>query len=276
MKYDYEYISGKMTEFKSTFLIGKTIMNRLLYCISIGKGERCAVFAAAFHGLEYLTAPALISFAEYFSDMTQYHDKIKVYIIPMMNPDGVDIAVNGINPKSAVHRRLVKDLGIMEFSKIWQANAMGVDINHNFNASWKSILNSPSPSKYGGIYPESELETRALTKLLNKIQPELFIAFHSQGKEIYYDFNCMENKRAEATAEAIADKCGYSVAVPTGTAAFGGAKDWYIKEYHKQAFTVELGKGTNPLPVSQLDEMKEDTVKICMTAIDEVFKKGIG
>ncbi|MGM9935954.1 MAG: M14 family zinc carboxypeptidase [Candidatus Ornithomonoglobus sp.] len=272
MKYDYEYISGKMTEFKTTFIIGKTIMNRFLYCISIGTGERCAVFAAAFHGLEYLTSPALISFAEYFSELTQYHDKIKVYIIPMINPDGVDIAVNGIDPKSVVHRHLIKEIGITEFSRVWQSNAMGVDINHNFNASWKSILNSPAPTKYGGRYPESELETRALTKFLSKTQPELFIAFHSQGKEIYYDFNGMENKRSEATAEAIADKCGYFAAVPTGTAAFGGAKDWYIQKYHKQAFTVELGKGTNPLPLSQLDEMSEDTIKICMTAISEVFK----
>lgn len=271
MKYDYEYISCKIPDFDHSFVIGKTIMNRFLYCISIGTGEKTAVFAAAFHGLEYLTAPALLSFAEYYSEQYEYHDRLRVFIVPMVNPDGVDIVLNGINPASSVHRQLLKDTGIADFSRQWQANAMGVDINHNFNADWDSIYKKPMPSKYGGKYPESELETRAMTKLLRKVQPDLFIAFHSQGKEIYYDFNGMENKDAEKTAGAIAAKCGYRAAAPTGTAAFGGAKDWYIKEYHKQAFTVELGEGKNPLPVSQLDEMKRDTRIICMTAIDAVF-----
>lgn len=270
MKYDYGYVSGRMTDFETTFIIGKTVMNRLIYCIPLGTGEKSAVFAAAFHGLEYLTAPALLGFADYFSRLGEYGN-VKVYIIPMMNPDGVDIAVNGINPKSAVHRRLLKKLGAADFCRSWQANAMGVDINHNFDAAWRSVLPAEAPSKYGGKYPESELETRALVKFLKKIQPELFIAFHSQGKEIYYDFNGMEDQRAKAAAEAAANKCGYTASIPSGTAAFGGAKDWYIKEYHKPAFTVELGEGKNPLPHEQLAKMTEDTTTICMAMIDAVI-----
>ena len=81
----------------------------------------------------------------------------------------------------------------------------------------------------------------------------------------------MENKESKKTATLIANKCGYKAVIPTGTAAFGGAKDWYIKEYHKQAFTVELGYGKNPLPHSELREMEYDTKKICLTAIDETY-----
>lgn len=271
MTYDYIYISEKIHSFKNIFPIGRTIENRLIHCISIGKGEKSAVFAAAFHGLEYLTAAALLKFAEDYSLMEEYHDKLRVFIIPMINPDGVDIAINGINPKNIFHQKLIDYTGITNFTSVWQANSSGVDINHNFNADWKSIYNIPSPTKYGGKYPESEPETRALVKFLKITQPELFIAFHSQGKEIYYDFNSMENKRSKRTAEIIADKCGYRAAIPTGTASFGGAKDWYIKEYHKQAFTIELGYGRNPLPHSQLYEMERDTKKICLTAIDETY-----
>lgn len=271
MIYDYNYISEKIHNFKNTFTIGRTSENRFLHCISIGTGKECAVFAAAFHSLEYLTAAALLKFAEDYSFMEEYHKKLKVFIIPMMNPDGVDIAVNGINPKIFNHQKILDYTGIIDFKSVWQANSNGVDINHNFNAAWKSIYNFPHPTKYGGKYPESEPETRALVKFLRRTKPELFIGFHSQGKEIYYDFNGLENKKSKETAQIIANKCGYKATVPIGTASYGGAKDWYIKEFHKQAFTVELGYGKNPLPHSSLKEMEYDTKKICLTAISETY-----
>lgn len=271
MNYDYEYISKKIPNFDDTFIIGKTILNRLIYCISIGKGIKCGIFCAAFHGLEYLTAAALLEFANEFTLMKQYHNNIRLFIIPMVNPDGVDIAVNGINPSNTVHQNLINHTGIIDFTAKWQANAMGVDINHNFDADWSNIYNIPQPTKYGGEYPESELETKSLVKFINIIKPELFIAFHSQGKEIYYDFNGMENKRAKTTAKKIGKRSGYTVSKPTGTASFGGAKDWFIKEFHKQAFTIELGLGKNPLNTSQLPEMTADCKKICLAAIDEVL-----
>ena len=272
MKYDYDYISSEVRRFENLNVIGKTSLKRNIYCFSIGEGEKSAVFAAAFHGLEYLTGAALIDFAKRYVNMDKYHNKIKIYFIPMINPDGVDIAINGIDPKNLIHRYIIKNTGILNFTENWQSNAMGVDINHNFNADWRSIKSEPSFSKYGGPFPESEPETRALSKFLIKVKPELFIAFHSQGKEIYYDFNGMENKDAERQAEAVAGLCGYKAAKPTGTASFGGAKDWYIQEYHKAAFTVELGEGKNPLPHSQLGEMKEDLFKICIGFINIILQ----
>ena len=271
MTYDYSYISSEMRAFKNTFSIGRTIENRQLYCCGCGSGERRAVFAGAFHGLEFLTAVALVEFIKSYSFMQEYHNKVKIYVIPMMNPDGVEIAQHGLNPKNVLHRRIIEEMGIMDFKNIWQANSMGVDINHNFDAEWDSIYPGPQPSRYGGKYPCSEPETRAIVKFLKRAEPDLFIAFHSQGKEIYYDFNGLEDKRSKAIADAIAKKSGYTVSRPIATASFGGAKDWYIKEYHKPAFTVELGKGKNPLPVSELEQMVSDTKTICMAALDAVF-----
>ena len=271
MTFDYSYITQKVKCFENVCSIGKSIEDRNIWCISMGNGEGTAVFAAAFHALEYLTAPALLHFAECYCKMPQYHRKLRVIIVPMVNPDGVEIALHGINKCNRLHYDLLAHTGTIDFKKVWQANARGVDINHNFNADWNSICDGPAPTKYGGPYPESEPETRAIVNLLQKTEPELFIAFHSQGKEIYYDFNGMENQFSKATAEAVAKGCGYTAATPTGTASFGGAKDWYIKEYHKQAFTVELGLGQNPLPHSQLNDMKRDTFKICMGFVDRIF-----
>ena len=40
-----------------------------------------------------------------------------------------------------------------------------------------------------------------------------------------------------------------------GLASHGGFKDWFISELRKPGFTMEIGKGENPLPVSQLYEI---------------------
>lgn len=271
MEFDYSYIESKINLFPTVFSIGQSCEKREIYCISIGNGEKYAVFAAAFHSLEYLTAPALIRFAEKFTNMPQYHKKCTALFIPMINPDGIEIVLHGIDPKSSFHKNIISNIGIINYTNVWQSNVHGVDINHNFDANWQSICDKCSPTKFGGKYPFSEPETRALISILERTQPELFIAFHSQGKEIYYDFNGMENSSSKENAEYVAKRCGYSAETPSGTASFGGAKDWYIKEYHKQAYTVELGLGQNPLPVTLLPEIEKDVFNICTNFIDLVF-----
>lgn len=271
MVYDYLYVSREVEKYANRFSIGRSEEGRELHCVTVGNGAIPVVLAAAFHGLEYLTAPAVLNFADAFTYMTEYHTKIKLYVIPMVNPDGVEIAVRGINPKNSFHRRIIDSTGIIDFTDLWQSNARGVDINHNFDALWQRIAKSPSHTKYGGASAESDSETRAVVNFLRDVKPELFIAFHSQGKEIYYDFNGMENKSSKANAEFVAEKCGYTACKPSGTATFGGAKDFYIQEFHKQAYTVELGWGRNPLPVSQLVPMTADTYKICMGFINRII-----
>lgn len=271
IKYDFYYFKTQLKEFNSVNSLGKTIMNNDIFCIKIGTGKIPVLLTAAYHGLEYLTAFALLGFLKKYNEYTEFHNKLTVYAVPMVNPDGIDIAINGIDPKSIIHRILINRLGIMDFTRLWQSNALGVDINHNFDAEWDKIKDTVSYSKFGGEYPCSEIETRIIIKLMENINPELFLAFHSQGKEIYYDFNGMENKDAKTEAEKIAAECGYKAAKPSGTAAFGGAKDFFIKKYHKKAFTIELGEGKNPLPDDQLSSMINDTEKICISAFNELI-----
>ena len=41
-----------------------------------------------------------------------------------------------------------------------------------------------------------------------------------------------------------------------------GYKDWFIQEFRKPGFTIELGVGVNPLPLSQFDEIYEEALGI--------------
>ena len=54
-------------------------------------------------------------------------------------------------------------------------------------------------------------------------------------------------------AQVLASSCGYSVSAPKGLASHGGFKDWFIDTLGRPGFTFEVGKGKNPLPVSDLE-----------------------
>lgn len=266
-----------------SYSIGKSVMQKDIICAEIGRGEKKVFLGGAYHGLEYLTAAFLIKFLSNYTvavmtetehygyDIKKFYDSVTLCIVPMVNPDGVDIAVNGLDITNEYHRHLISMVGIHSFNHVWQANARGVDINHNFDANWHMVVDRPSPSKYGGESASSEPETRAVEEFVRKENFDLMLAFHSQGREIYYDFDGMTGKHSLEIAEKMAKESGYAVCVPEGTASYGGCKDWFIKEFGKAGFTVEIGQGQNPLPMSMLDDVYDENAKIILCAMESVI-----
>lgn len=291
MCYDY----GKMSEdikmltdnYKiiESFSVGKSVMQKDISCLKIGNGTKKLFLSGGYHGLEYLTSAFLMKFlskytvalltkSQHFTyNVTDLYDRVTLFIVPMVNPDGVDIAVNGLDITNEYHRHLISMVGIHSFNKVWQANSRGVDINHNFDAKWQMVVDKPSPTKYGGEYAESEPETRAVTELVRRENFDMLLAFHSQGREIYYDFDGMAAAGAMETARKMAKDSGYALSIPEGSGAFGGCKDWFIKEFGREGFTVEIGLGQNPLPISMLDDVYEENAKIILCAMREIANK---
>ena len=95
----------------------------------------------------------------------------------------------------------------------------------------------------------------------------MLMAFHSQGGEIYYDFDGMAQEADRRAAERMSRESGYPVRQTVGTAAFGGCKDWFIKEFGRSGITVEMGHGKNPLPEEQLDKIFEENARIILSAM---------
>lgn len=288
MGYDYSRCVWEINEFSKrvkgaeVFSIGESVMEKKIYCIGYGRGERTLFLNGAHHGLEYITSGFLMRFMRELAaayeggfDMLGYDvgvllDRVKLYVVPMVNPDGVDIAVNGLDITNPHHRRLISLVGIHSFNKVWQANARGVDINHNYDALWSVVEKSPSPTKHGGEYPESEPETRAVCDFVRENKFDMLMAFHSQGGEIYYDFDGLAAEEDRRLAEKMSAESGYPVRTPKGSASFGGLKDWFIKEFGKTGFTVEMGRGKNPLPEERISEFFEENAKIILIAMSHL------
>lgn len=286
MGYDYLRLTRELEavdacEFAQIFSIGKSLMQKDIPCVRIGIGKKKIFIGGAYHGLEYLTSAFLVKFmsdyaesiasgAEYLgNNASELYNGVTLCIVPMVNPDGVDIAVNGLDITNPYHRHLISEVGIHSFNRVWQANARGVDINHNFDANWSMTVERPTFSKYGGEYAESEPETAAVVEFVRKEKFDMLLALHSQGREIYYDFDGMENEHSLDIAQKMAKESGYAVCKPVGTASFGGCKDWFIKEFGKAGFTIEMGQGKNPLPLEMLDNIYEENAKIILCAMRE-------
>ena len=292
MGYDYSRLLNdcnsiaKKYRFADFFSVGESVMERKILCLKLGEGKRKLFINGTHHGLETITAAFIVRFIDEFCDalllndnffgynVKQIFENTRIYFVPMVNPDGADIAVNGIDISNPVHKNLIDFVGIENFSKVWQANANGVDINHNYDAGWRVINEYPSPSRYSGPYAESEPETKAVVNFVRSEQFDMLIAFHSQGREIYYDFQGKSPQNSIRIARKFSNVSGYEIAVPDEIASFGGCKDWFIKEFKKPGFTIEMGAGINPLPDSMLEDIFEENAKIILCAADYLGHMG--
>ncbi len=272
--------------FLRSYSVGKSVLGKDIVALSIGRGSEPILLCGAFHGAERLTATLLLMFAERLSNAVlndghmagiragrAFFDR-KIVIIPMVNPDGCDIVGEG-SKNCGGFKESVNNLSAGRFEK-WSANVRGVDINHNFNAGWKELrrleqklgIFGPSPSRYGGPYPESEPETAALVNLCLR-EPFCHVAaFHSQGEVIYWNYQQKQGGRAKRMASLLSASSGYALDEPTEIASYGGFKDWFIEKYRRPGFTIEIGKGQNPLPVSQIDpiyaRLEEMVMLLCI------------
>ena len=291
--YTYALMKKDLDELKELFpeiaykSIGKSIWGREIECIKIGEGKTKILFCGAHHGMEHLTSKLLLTFAKEYltalkTDGILYNTKAKdlflhstLFIVPMLNPDGVDLSVYGLKAPDINNKDYLLKINPSQDFSHWQANARGVDLNHNYDALFEKSKESeklhnitgPGETRYSGEYPESEPETKALCDFTRKEDFNLVMAFHSQGKVIYYDFNQKEPVYSLAIAKAFEDISEYKIDYTEGIASFGGYKDWFIDKFLRPGYTVEIGEGKNPLPLSDLDKVYKETLPLMASVL---------
>lgn len=263
--YDYDTLSEEIKTFCNNypnipvFSIGKSTESRELFSLKLGSGSRRVLFHGAHHGMEWITSRLLMEFAIYLTGVSSNNvdtiwKKNTIYIIPMVNPDGVEIAKTG---------------------NFWQANARGVDLNHNYDALWHCSklaetehgIKGPGPTRFSGPFPESEPETKALANFTRQNSFDLTLSFHSQGEVIYWDFCGYAPEESYAYLDRFEAVSPYRRDLPDGIASFGGYKDWFLQTFKKPGFTIEVGKGKNPLPIEEFDEICQKTLPLMLEAL---------
>lgn len=278
---EYTYFERKLIidelceeySFLRKITIGKSCAGRDIVALKIGSSPQYCLMTAGTHGSERITSTILLMFIEELAYCIKNQALISglkmpralkdrgVIFIPCVNPDGCEISLLGKNACGQQANNIAK-LCNNDFSK-WNSNFRGVDLNHNFDAGWEKLrelekkegIFGPRYSRFGGYSPESEPETRALTNLCRTINIRHVLALHSQGEVIYWSYGKNRPARSEKMAQILATSSGYSLDVPCLLATGGGFKDWFIEKFNRPGFTVEVGRGKNPLPALEAEKI---------------------
>ena len=247
------------------------------------------MYSAAHHANEWITTPVLLKFAEEVGNALRAGSSIQdvpasdlldaatIYLVPMVNPDGVDLVTGAIPPGSREYelaQNLASFYPEIPFPDGWKANLRGVDLNLQYPAGWEQArqikfsqgYTRPGPRDYVGRAPLDQLESRALAEYTRYIDPALVLAYHTQGREIYWQYQDLPVPGARELAEEFGRLSGYTVADVPYESGFAGYKDWFIQEFRRPGFTIEAGSGVNPLPIEQFEQIYKDNLGILTTA----------
>ena len=273
--------------FLRTEKLTTTAFQRPVSTLVIGNGPRKVLFSASHHANEWITTLVLLRFAEEMAQAIQSNgsilnrnakelaEAVTIYMVPMVDPDGVDLVVGAIqegNIQYDLAKRLSEDYPAIPFPNGWKANLLGVDLNLQYPAGWLQAreikfsqgFTRPGPRDYVGRAPLNQLESRALAGYTEFLDPALIIALHSQGREIYWQFMDIQVPGAEELGQKMAQASGYTLADVPYESGFAGYKDWFIQQFRRPGYTVEVGEGVNPLPLEQFDTIYREVLPILL------------
>lgn len=235
--------------------IGQSELGRDIPVLRIGSAdaEHHVLLQGAIHGREHMTAWLLMAMTDYWLEngMEQLVENTCFHIIPMVNPDGVELSQTGNLPQSALqvyyddYAQGFAGENAIEYAAMWKANAMGIDLNRNFPAQWEGISvhrTIPSSELFQGYEPFTAAESCALRDYRLAWEWDATISFHSAGSLIFSEFGTREpvNADSRSLAQAVAAVNGYTVASSIGMTG-GGYKDWVMEELGIPSLTLEIG-----------------------------------
>lgn len=269
---------------------GKSLAGRKLYLLKLGNGPKKINVVAGVHGREGITALLVLKLLEEYAsalergkqigdyDLQKIFRQVELSVVPMLNPDGVEIAVNGA-PEEKREFYLEANEGSDDFER-WKANGRGVDLNNQFRADWQAVdsVGKPHFEKYKGLEPESEPESRWLAELARKEKFDAVVAYHNSGSIIfwYYNQERAAYERDFQLAKALSAKNGYQLIEPDKSdIRSAGYKDWFVKEFGRPGFTIEVGDGKaeEPLPSSQLDRYFAENREVLLELAQSLLGK---
>ncbi len=269
--------------------IGSSARGLPLWSVSIGEGETQVFYNAAHHANEWITTPLLLTFLEeyclslldgdtlYGYDAAELYRRTTLSIVPMVDPDGVDLVTGYLHdgPWYQRAREWAESYPSIPFPEGWKANLNGVDLNLQYPAGWeeaKKIKESmgftgPAPRDYVGTAPLTQPEALAVYRHTLQNDFRLTLSYHTQGNIIYWRYLDYLPPRSQEIADAMAKASGYSVEETPPVSGYAGYKDWFIQTYDRPGYTIEVGQGTSPLPLTQFDEIYADNLGILVLGL---------
>lgn len=280
MEADIFALAKKYPSLFSYYSAGKSPDNRELYICTVGNpnAHKCIYITGTAHAREYCTSLMLMMQTEYylktietgyFKDVNYKDllDEICFVLMPMQNPDGVDLCIGG---PSAIRNLLMRtkiqsmyDRENAEFLekygvynsnyyRRWKANAQGIDLNRNYPFGWEETNDYPVPSSsgYKGEEPFSATEVQVQVEVQEQLMREkdviFAISYHATGNDLSWDVGQTGEfrKECERAADALVYVTDYiremNMMTLDNDVPLAGYTDWLNGEEIIPSITIEI------------------------------------
>ncbi|TDD13226.1 peptidase M14 [Kribbella turkmenica] len=191
-------------------------------------------------------------------EITSLLDTRELWVVPIANPDGVDVVTSDPN-RPVLHRKNVDD-----HAGGCPAADAGVDLNRNSSFQWDVRQGGPCDETYPGVRAVSEPETVAVQGLLEAIFPDtkgevsdpagagttgVMLSLHSFGNDIlapyaYTNTAAPDRAKLVALGKKMGQLTGYPVSTGDGGVGYfapGSTDDWLYGTRGVPAYTFEIG-----------------------------------
>ena len=197
--------------------------------------------------------------------VTKLMDTTEMWVVPIANPDGVDIVQQGgdspiLQRKNA--NNSIQDCGVGD---------TGVDLNRNAGSNWGFSGSSEDPcdETFLGPSADSEVENSALETLLKSLYADkrddgdaaaapadttgMFVTMHSDASQVIFPWGHDANVHTgnDAALRAFGSQLGDNLGYDSGQAgeilydSSGGTDDWTYDKLGVASYTIEVGDSDN-------------------------------
>lgn len=257
-----EGLTGRYRENLSCECIGISHDEREIPALHLGTSEECLIITGGVHGRESINPLLLLNMVEDYCERLELERnderslinhlfrKFSLCVIPLLNPDGYEIAMSGFDQiRNPVLRQAMKTKE--EPWAEWKYNGRGVDINRNFPSYSYT-------SRDGMDASASENETKALMRVFRNYPNSLgYLDFHSRGRIIYYYRNAMPityNWKSKRVARKLQEVSGYNLGTKKDESFTkldgGNSVNFYSEMYQKPAITIETVEDEAAFPLA--------------------------
>lgn len=264
-------------------IVGTSHDERNIPMIQMGTSEKCLICSAGVHGRESINPILLLKIIEDYcldyekgndSEGKEFIQKNSICFLPLINPDGYEIALEGYRAiRNPIYRHAILMDGVD--AREWKCNGRGVDINRNFPSH--SFV---SRGRMG--CSASENETKALIQVFKEFPNSIgYIDFHSRGQIIYYYRNSMSdsyNQEGRHMAMHFQHISQYQLGTEEDefedSSSGGNSVNYYSEHYKRLAITVETlpDEAEFPLDKAYQEGVYSEISQIPMTYLKECKK----
>lgn len=267
---DYSYMMNCLDDMKDQYAflsvsyLGESILGKGIPVVTLGEGKKAMLYVGGQSGTENITSLMLLRWIAEYCVLYQNHGSVfgnslhylfnfrTIYVVPMLNPDGIAYQIHGVTEEHVLYERLRKMNGENSDFSAWCANARGVELSRNYAGDFarrkeqerREGIESGSPFGFSGEFPESEPEVGHFCNYLRFHDDIRFLLALSAGEhEVICQTVGNNASRSSQIADALGRAGGYTKRCLSQEMSENALLGWCAEELEIPAVSIRGGIG---------------------------------